>query len=389
MTVHWRMRAARAGIGVLAVAVLVHVAVLIPRIAPLAGTLPERVRAAVWAVVLTVVTAAAACVLALVLLFRAGERPGVPVLASFLCFLAAFWGSLLRFLMVTVEADSLNASLTFGGLTGFLATTALLASVASFVHLSSTFPRLLVASDLGPARRLRWLRRARVALLRPAVLWSWVVVLVLVQWFGGRVIHWLVPGSTQPAPGPMPAVGVVNVVLSILIMVVAPLVGIGLGVRNLRAGYRRADAADRRPVLWLVAGYTTAAWMVLVPIVMALLVVVLGVDSPDLLGLVWAVLLVTAPTVVVVTTAIAVFFAGAFDPGLILRRSTIWGFAGAVGLLMFAGLENALSDWVEARLALPGMVGALAAGGLAAGVMVPVRVLMSRIAGLGAAHDAR
>ncbi|MGD8277364.1 MAG: hypothetical protein PVH00_05030 [Gemmatimonadota bacterium] len=254
MTVRWRTRAARAGIGVLAVTVLFHVAVLIPRIAPLAHSLPERLRPTVWAVVLTVVTAVAACLLALVLLWRAGGRPGVPVLASFLCFLAAFWGSLLRFLSVTVEANSVNASLTFGGIAGFLATTALLASVASFVHLSSTFPRQLTAADLG-------------------------------------------------------------------------------------------------------------------------------VDPPDVLGLVWAVLLVAAPTVVVLTTAIAVFFAGAFDPGLILRRSTIWGFAGAVGLLMFAGLENALSEWVEARLAFPGMLGAIAAGGLAAGVMIPVRALMSRVAG--------
>ncbi len=379
MTVRWRMRAVRVGIGVLAVAVLVHVAVLVPRIAPLARSLPERLRPAVWAVVLTLVTAVAACVLALVLLWRAADRPGVPVLAAFLCFLAGFWGSLLRFLSVKVEADNVSASLSFGGLTGFLATTALLASVAAFVHLSSTFPRRVTAADLGAAGRLSWLRRLRVALLRPGVLWPAVALLVLVQVVLGRVAGRFESGS--PAPASLPPTAVVYVAVAIVTIGILPLLGIALGIRNLRAGYRLATAAERRPVLWLTAGYTTAGWMVLAPIGLLLLIVLLHVDPPDLLGLLWAVLLVAAPTVVVLTTAMAVFFAGAFDPGLILRRSTIWGVAGAVGLLLFAGLENALSDWVESRLALPGVLGALAAGGLAAGVMVPVRALMSSVAG--------
>jgi len=381
MTVRWRLRAARAGIGLLAVAALLHVAVLVPRIAPLARSLPARLEPVVWVVILTVVTAVGACVLAGALLWRAGSRPGVPVLAAFLCFLAGFWGSLLRFLSVTVGPHSASATLEFGGLPGFLAATAFLAAVASFVHLSSTFPRRLTAADLGAGGRLSWLRRLRVALLRPRVLWTWFVVLLAVQMLPSRLMRVLGLVGGTAAAGGTSRMFVVNVVLAIAILGVVPLLAIALGARNLVAGYRGAAADERRPVLWLTVGYTTASWMVLAPIAMLLLVVVLDVDAPDALALVWAVLLVGAPTVVVATTAIAVFFAGAFDPALILQRSTIWGFAGAIGLLLFAGLENALSNWVESRLALPGAVGAVAAGAVAAAVMIPVRALMSSVTG--------
>lgn len=64
---------------------------------------------------------------------------------------------------------------------------------------------------------------------------------------------------------------------------------------------------------------------------------------------------------VAATPTTAVFFAGAFDPGLILKRSTTDGFMGAAGLLIFAGAENELSDRVGSRLSLPERVGVVAA----------------------------
>jgi hypothetical protein len=91
-------------------------------------------------------------------------------------------------------------------------------------------------------------------------------------------------------------------------------------------------------------------------------------------------LLVLAPTVLVVTSAVAIFYAGSVDPGLVLRRSTVYGALGALGILLFAGLEDVLSNWMASRIGLPGIVGSLLAGSLAAGVMIPLRKSVDRIA---------
>jgi hypothetical protein len=91
-------------------------------------------------------------------------------------------------------------------------------------------------------------------------------------------------------------------------------------------------------------------------------------------------LLVLAPTVLVVTSAVAIFYAGSVDPGLVLRRSTVYGALGALGILLFAGLEDVLSNWVASRIGLPGSVGSLLAGSLTAGVMIPLRKTVDRIA---------
>jgi hypothetical protein len=49
-----------------------------------------------------------------------------------------------------------------------------------------------------------------------------------------------------------------------------------------------------------------------------------------------------------------------------------------LGILVFAGLEEVLSGWVASRMGLPGMVGSLLAGSLAAGVMIPLRNTVGR-----------
>jgi hypothetical protein len=57
----------------------------------------------------------------------------------------------------------------------------------------------------------------------------------------------------------------------------------------------------------------------------------------------------------------------------VLRRSTIYGILGAIAFLVFTTLESVLSSLVESRFGVPGLVGSVAAGVVAAGLMVPVR----------------
>jgi hypothetical protein len=159
---------------------------------------------------------------------------------------------------------------------------------------------------------------------------------------------------------------------------VPPLAAIGLGIRNLATGYRLASIEDRKRVLWLVAGVSAAGWMVLASFFGFLLALVLNL--PGWIPLVLLALLVLAPTVLVISTAIALFYAGSVDPALVLQRSTVIGILGALGFLLFAGLEEVLSDWVASRLGLPDMIGALMAASLAAGFMILLRKTVGRAA---------
>lgn len=159
-------------------------------------------------------------------------------------------------------------------------------------------------------------------------------------------------------------------------MIVVPLVGFGLGVLNLVDGYRAARVEDRRRALWILGGSGLAVWMLASPFLVALLGTVLDVHLALNLASVAALL---APLVLVVALGMAVLYQGALDPELALSRGTIYGALGLMGLLVFAGLENALSSFVQARLELPGVVGSILAGAVAAGVMLPLHGALKRV----------
>jgi hypothetical protein len=89
-------------------------------------------------------------------------------------------------------------------------------------------------------------------------------------------------------------------------------------------------------------------------------------------------LLVLAPLVLVMCAAIGILYAGAIDPALVLRRSTVWGAIGAAGVILFAGIENALFSLLEERLHLPAFAGAMISGAIVAVMLVPVRARVQR-----------
>lgn len=367
-------RLSRLFTGALVLAALAHVALLLPRFAELSGVLPARFQVVLWAVALTVVTAVGACVLAGVLVVRSWHRSGARSLALFLAFLAAVWGSLLRFLEVSLVPGTVSVNVAAGGWSLALASAGMILAAAAFLRVSVLFPGPLRGTDLRPARHLAFLRRVRVALFRPSVVWGTALVAVALTRIGASAAGWI-----EPEQRPQLAL-VLGLGPSVVLMLLAPLAAIGLGARNLVTGYRLATPGQRRPVLWLVVGLVTAGWLILViPSVFAVLAAT-DVSIPDPLMAVMAALVLLAPTVLVVSTAVAVFYDGAVDPGLVLRRSTVYGALGAGGLLLFAGLENALSSWVEATLGLPGFTGSLLAGALAAAVMFPLRHVLARAA---------
>jgi hypothetical protein len=370
--------ASRLFLSLVVLASLGHVGVLFPRFLAISAMVPEPARPLVWAALVTILTAVGACVLALILVVRSWRSEGARSLVLFLAFLAAFWGSLLRFLHVDVLEDSVTANLSAEGWGATMAVAGLLLATGAFVRFSTLFPVPLSPHHLPPPRRMPWLRATRTSLFRPQMVWGAVLLLLVADWGLGELFSGLMPTAEAGESIRVQGAVIPFLVAQIAVVAVSPLLGIGLGIRNLASGYHLASRADRRRVLWLVAGISAAGWMVLGSVLGLPLVVILRL--PDWLVDVLLALLVLAPTVLVVTSAVAIFYAGSVDPGLVLRRSTVYGALGALGILLFAGLEDVLSNWMASRIGLPGIVGSLLAGSLAAGVMIPLRKSVDRIA---------
>jgi len=365
-------------LALLTLASLCHVGVLFPRFIAISRLVPDEARSLVWGILITVLTAVGGCALALVLVVRSWENRGARSLALFLAFLAAVWGTLLRFIQVEVLEGSVSATVQVGGWDGTMVVGGLLLATAAFIRFSTLFPSPHSPDGLPPPGRLPALRSVRALLFRPAVVWGLAAVLILLHGVLAVLSRaWLPSAATGEAVRIRGAV-IPLLLGEVAIIGVAPLLGIGLGIRNLAWGYRLASGTDRKRVLWLVAGVSAAGWMILASVLGTSLVVILGL--PDWLGDVCVALFVFAPSVLVVTCAVALFYAGSVDPGLVLKRSTVYGALGAMGILLFAGLEEVFSDQVALQLGLPGMVGSLLAGSLTAGVMIPLRKAVARMA---------
>lgn len=169
------------------------------------------------------------------------------------------------------------------------------------------------------------------------------------------------------------------------------------GVRWLRRNYAVADLADRRRLLWAVQGFRAALWLCLVSFVFAPAVIGLLERSfmagwrqaeapPGTAPIAWDPLAMTSwqmavleglsvlPIVLIVAgLAVAVFYDGGLDPGLIIRRTSMYGVLGVALTFLFAGVENIFAAYVVSALGLPGNFAAAFAGGTVALSLGPLR----------------
>lgn len=375
---------------VLIAAAVVHVATLWPRVEALAQVLPRHSWLLVAGYGLSALTALAACALAGLLLWKASDRPEGRALTLFLAFLAVFWGSVFRFMEVSAGGDSVNIEVSYGS--GWLSQSALgsfLLASAAFLRFSGVFPRRL-ARRLAPPRLARfrvgrWLHRVRVAFLDPRLVWGSAVVVYLVQRFTPALLDRLLdPGPASPEA--VPTAALFGFLVAIILLAGYAVFAMALGARNLRDGYRLADPGERRRVLWVVAGFSGAWWLVLAAVGLTAVSAALG-EGLAVVGVAAPVALVLAPLVAVIGAALGVLYAGAIDPALALERSTVYGALGVIGVISFAALENALSELVEQWVRLPGFVGTMVAGGLVAAVLIPLRGVLRRWVGSRAVGD--
>lgn len=129
---------------------LVHTASLLPTVPELLRVVPPHAARMVWLLATTVVTAVLACALGIVLVVRAGARRDALALALFLGFLAACWGSVLRFADVHINPDG-TGSLTvgFGGIQGLGALVGYCLATAAYLRFTSVFPEPLTEGSVG------------------------------------------------------------------------------------------------------------------------------------------------------------------------------------------------------------------------------------------------
>jgi len=349
-------------IGLTAVAALVHVGTLFPAAWALYQAVPANGRPVILGVSVSLVIAVIACALAILLVVRAGNRYEARGLAFFLVLIAICWGSVLRFASLDRGPDGSVTGLdvTVSGMPLLLATFTLALAAAALLDLSLRFPEDLISGNGG--RRLigrRWVPWA-LALTAPLLIQPGISLV------GNIATAFGIQPETMVRLLPW-ALGTVAAIIGSVVLGM-----LGLAVANFIRGYRLADAESRRSALWLLVGVVGSALVVLTS------AVALAADMafPVSLGLLtryMPLIVFFAPLFMLIGIAVSILYSGAVDPRLALRRSTINGIAGFVGLTVFAGLENVLSAWVENRLGLPGTVGSFLAGALAAGVFVPVR----------------
>lgn len=364
----------------LVAAAIVHVATLLPRVGALAEALPAGAWVLFTAYTLSTLTALSACALAVFLLWKASHKADGRALALFLAFLAVFWGSLFRFVEIGAAAETLSVNLSFGS--GWLSHTtraSLLLAVAAFLRFSGLFPRRLSPERLPRARPgLRWLRRVRSMTLNGGFVWGAAVVTILLP----QLVVEIVPrvlgfeSDQEPSAAAGRLVGRLYLSAAGIAYLVVPILGIGVGVSNLRMSYRLASPDERSRMMWVMSGFSVAAWLMVAAV--GGTVVMGALDLPEVIAIVAMVLIVLAPLLLVLGCALGVLYAGAIDPALALRRSTVYGALGALGVVAFAAIENGLSGLVERGLPLPGFVGPLAAGALVAAALIPVQRWVGR-----------
>jgi hypothetical protein len=381
-----------------AVGSLAHVGVLIPRYVITNPAVPLSIRIFVGSIVVTVLAALAGSVLALTLVTRSWQRPGVRSLALFLAAVSTLWGSILRLIEITTTGSDIQIQLQASNrIELFVLATSVIVASASFLRFSALFPSPIDAAALPPARRFRLLRRARVALLRSGPVWvtSGIALCVMLGYgpVAQRVLALVITGA-PPTESILADNATVRrawivglVVVTVATMLVMPVTAMIVGMRNLLAGYGVSDTEERRRLLWLVAGTSIAGWMILVPL-LGIPIMALTSLSIDWLSYLAGLLWVFAPAVLVCAVAAAIFYSGAVDPALVLKRSTIYGILGAAAFVVFTALESVLSNVFEATLGLPGLAGSITAGCVAAGLMVPVRNRLAKLSRLQPSPDA-
>ena len=273
--------------------------------------------------------------IALALVWLAGARPEVRMLALFLALNLYTDDALAQIGVAHPLLDALEAGSVY-------------LAVAALLRFAALFPRPLARADLWAA----WgRRRAAVAalLLDGRVVWGAAAVLVVLE-------------ALLPAPRSfMHQMAAFAFTMSVIIA----------SVLLLRAGYALVDDAGRRRILWVVAAFVG---MLVTGVLYLAAIIAFRITDPAL-----SIVLAQIPEIVMLgALAAAIFYFGAIDPALVIRQATVYGALALLLVALFEGIENVASDVLASRFGMPGAVGSLLAGTLVAIAFVPLRQFARR-----------
>lgn len=316
--------------------------------------------------VLNLLAAPAAAALSLSLAWRSWHRDDARALATFLA-LAAF----------VLAGDGLWHLMRLSGAPAWFASAADLsipvcglAGMAAMLRFSCTFPRRLSPSELttdGGSRAGRMLAAVQrwttnAAAVRRAAAWAIGILLLLES---GRI-------AAAAWGNPLPELWMEK--YAVLAMLLASM---AVSAANQRAGYRVADAEGRRRIFWVLEGFLLATAIAVVASALKLLQNATGYVAP--VPFWYGLAMMAAFAALLACLAVAMFYAGAVDPALAIRRTAVAGLVGLAMVVLFATLEQALQGWLGARLGLSDRAGGILTG---VGVGLAFEPLRTRTAAL-------
>lgn len=310
---------------------------LVVLIAPLAGGLAL---ALVWRIVPRPDSRALAMLLADMTLLRAGDR----------------WPALHDTWPVALHDSAHAASIV-----------AWILLLPALVHFTLVFPAPLDADRIRASGGLRYFVALRAALSRGRTLVAATIgtaVLFIAAGMGLAALRHADANSIRPDRVIQPMLAVVT----LIVLVVA--------VENLRSSLRGADAGARRRAYWVLEGFVAGTFVLAVGSVVKLVLMLEHLQTTvDWYGLAivasWATLLVCV--------AIAMFFAGALDAGLAIRRTAVVGLVGILMVFVFTAVESLVGEHLQAWIGLSDRVGAMLTGGVVALTIGPIERRVSRM----------
>lgn len=241
--------------------------------------------------------------------------------------------------------------------------------------------RLRPAAAWLARRGLRALNALRRVLLDPRPVWgtalvagSVPMVLVIVS----SVTGFEGIGGDGPLLVQLAAAAFASfVVFSVLVAFPAV---IAISALNLRLSYRLADVEGRRRIRWIVDGCVVGVIALFANPALQYIMPLIGLGDA-LTQTVTSTVFAVGVLAMVICLAVGVFYDGALESALVIRRSAIYTAFGVLITFLFAGVENLVSSHLTARLGLPNVASTFLAGGAAALAFGALRGLVGRLAG--------
>ena len=221
------------------------------------------------------------------------------------------------------------------------------ASVA-FLRSTQTFPNPLTPEDVRSLIRSEGVCRAFAFWLRPLHLWLG---------FGGLLVF-----MTQ-------VVGLSSRLPNVLIL--------AFGLTGMYANYRTSDEIDRRRLFWILQATAWALCIRIIRTSVVFLAASLDLHLPAGFST-WASL--THNLGVTVFFLLAVFYAGAINARLVLRKTAVYSLSISILIFLFAVVENYLSGYLAERLGLEDRIVSAMIGAAVGLTFNPLRDGLNRLA---------